>query len=83
MKRFRFLSVFLTVVLLFSLSVPSACAKSSIQDKMSVKAKAALLEDLDSDTVLYAQKADKKIYPASLTKVMTALLVFDAVKRGT
>lgn len=82
MKRFRFLSIILAVVLLLSLTAPTAFAKSSIRDKMSVKAKAALLEDLDSDIVLYDQKADSKVYPASLTKVMTALLVLDAVKGG-
>ena len=82
MKRFRFLSVFLAVILLFSAAAPGASAKSAIQKKMSVKAKVALLENLDTDTVLYAQKADKKIHPASLTKVMTALLTLDAVKRG-
>lgn len=38
--------------------------------------------NLDTDTVLYQQDADKKIYPASITKVMTALLVLDAVDSG-
>lgn len=82
MKRFRFLAIILTISLLFTLMIPTAFAKSAIREQMSVKAKAALLEDLDSDTVLYDQKADAKVYPASLTKVMTALLVLDAVKRG-
>lgn len=83
MKRFRFISIFIACAILISLMMPSAYAKSSsvIKD-MSVKAKAALLEDLDSDHVLYAQKADQKVYPASLTKVMTALLVLDAVDAG-
>ena len=82
MKKIRFLSVILMVVLVLSLACPAASAKSAILDKMSVKAKTALLVDLNSDTVLYAKKAEKKMYPASLTKVMTALLVMDAVKRG-
>ena len=82
MKRFRFISVFLTLAILLSLMMPSASAASSVVKNMSVEARAALLKDLDSDTVLYAQKADEKVYPASLTKVMTALLVLDAVEAG-
>ena len=82
MKRFRFISVFLTLAILLSLMMPSAFAASSVVKNMSVEARAALLKDLDSDTVLYAQKADEKVYPASLTKVMTALLVLDAVEAG-
>ena len=67
MKRFRFISVFLTLAILLSLMMPSAFAASSVVKNMSVEARAALLKDLDSDTVLYAQKADEKVYPASLT----------------
>ena len=47
-----------------------------------VKAKAALLFDMSSGQVLAAQQADKKLEPASLTKLMTAYLVFDALKKG-
>lgn len=82
MKRFRFISLFLTLAIVISLMMPSSYAASSLVKNMSVEARAALLEDLDSDTVLYAQDADKKVYPASLTKVMTALLVFDAIDSG-
>ena len=82
MKNKRILSFFLTIVLLFSLLMPQAYAASDILSGMKVKAKAALLVNLDTDTVLYQQDADKKIYPASITKVMTALLVLDAVDSG-
>lgn len=82
MKKNRFLSVFLALAVLVSMMMPNAYAASSSTKSMTVKAKAALLEDMDSDTVLYAQKADEKIYPASMTKVMTALLVLDAVQAG-
>ena len=82
MKNKRILSFFLTIVLLFSLLMLQAYAASDILSGMKVKAKAALLMNLDTDTVLYQQDADKKIYPASITKVMTALLVLDAVDSG-
>lgn len=41
-----------------------------------------LLFDISNGKVLYAEDADKLWYPASLTKIMTAYVVFDALKRG-
>ncbi len=51
-------------------------------EPIHIDAKAALLVDLDSGTVLYEQNAHDQLPPASLTKVMTALLVLDAVEAG-
>ena len=45
-----------------------------------VAAKAYLLLDLGSDQVLAERSADTQADPASLTKLMTAWLVFDALK---
>jgi D-alanyl-D-alanine carboxypeptidase len=42
----------------------------------------ALLFDATSGRVLYAEDPDAQWYPASLTKIMTAYLVFEALKNG-
>ncbi len=47
-----------------------------------VAAKAYLLMDLTTGQVLAARNPDKPVEPASLTKLMTAYLVFDALKSG-
>ena len=39
--------------------------------------KGALLYDLNSDTIVFAQNADEQLYPASLTKVMTCLMTIE------
>lgn len=39
-----------------------------------------VLYDADNDTVLYSKNADKKCYPASLTKLLTALVALDYAK---
>lgn len=79
MKIRRILSVFLLTVLLVSLTlVPTAYAATSIK----IDAKAALLVDEETGMVLHAQNEHEKLYPASITKVMTALLVFEAIDRG-
>lgn len=43
----------------------------------TVKAKAAVLYEMNTDTMLYAYNADERVYPASLTKVMTCLLALE------
>ncbi|MBQ2274209.1 MAG: D-alanyl-D-alanine carboxypeptidase [Clostridia bacterium] len=42
-----------------------------------VTAKGVLLASLDTGDVLFSRNTDKKMYPASLTKIMTALLVIE------
>ena len=43
----------------------------------SISAGAAILIDASDGTVLYEYNADEKMYPASTTKIMTALVVLD------
>lgn len=42
----------------------------------------ALLFDVQNGATLYAEDVDDQWYPASLTKIMTAYLAFDAVRSG-
>lgn len=44
-----------------------------------LQAKPALVYDLKSDLILYSEDADRLWHPASLTKLMTAYLVFEAL----
>ena len=57
-------------------SVPEDRLLSS-RASFSVAAKAALLIDLNTGRVVYEQDADERIYPASLTKIMTCLLALE------
>ena len=65
---------------------PAATAKepveSEILNSMQVEAAAAILVDVDTGAVLYEYNAQEQRYPASITKVMTALLALEAVDRG-
>lgn len=87
MKTRRFLSVFLLLTLVFSLLAPMAVAAEETAEPPkledpNIKAKAALLVDANTGGVVYAKNEHDELYPASLTKVMTALLVLDAVDAG-
>lgn len=67
-------------VLLTVLIMPEPAA--AVASFAPIQCEAAILVDAATGTVLYEQDADKQILPASTTKVMTALLVFEAVERG-
>ena len=48
----------------------------------NMQAESAILIDLESGAVLFEQDADLVLPPASITKIMTLLLVIEAVERG-
>ena len=78
MKNFRILPLALILCLVLTCFAPAALAL----DDPGLNAQSALLVDLDSGRVLYAKNADERRAPASLTKVMTVLLVLEAVNNG-
>ena len=47
-----------------------------------VKARTAILQDYLSGEILFEKEADYKIYPASMTKIMTSIIAFDYLKSG-
>ena len=78
MKLRRIAALFFALALaLVTLTVPAA----AIED-IEIEATAVLLLDGESEAVLYEENAHARRYPASTTKIMTALLVLEAIDRG-
>jgi len=75
MRLFLFLSLFAHLTLV-------TAAPSLIPAPPRVNAKSYLLIDHNSGYVLAEKNADKRIEPASLTKLMTAYVVFFEISRG-
>ncbi len=48
----------------------------------SIPGKSALLMDVETGTILFEQNAHEKLAPASVTKVMTMLLIMEALDNG-
>ncbi|MGE5703261.1 MAG: D-alanyl-D-alanine carboxypeptidase family protein, partial [Clostridia bacterium] len=63
------------------LSSPVAIASES-QAQMAPQAKSAIMLEVDTGTILYEKNANEKLPPASITKVMTLLLIMEAIERG-
>jgi serine-type D-Ala-D-Ala carboxypeptidase (penicillin-binding protein 5/6) len=59
-----------------------SAAWAQVPQPPEIAARAYLLLDLTSGQVLAAKDPDMRVEPASLTKLMTAYLVFDALKAG-
>ena len=72
----RFLHILLALCLLLPLGA-SAHAQSKKVNKY-----ASIIIDADSLEILHARNIDGARFPASLTKMMTLYLVFDALERG-
>ena len=68
----RIHAVILTLMLALGLLAPTTASAKY----------ASMVIDADSGRVLHATNADTRNYPASLTKIMTLYMVFDALKKG-
>lgn len=80
MKKSKFLPIFLLLALLLTLTPLSAPAAAA--GAPAVSAPNALVLDALSGAALWEKAADRRVYPASTTKIMTALLAVEAVERG-
>ncbi|MFQ5989023.1 MAG: D-alanyl-D-alanine carboxypeptidase family protein [Candidatus Methylomirabilales bacterium] len=73
----RCITLSLILVLLFSFAARGQAPG------FQVDAKAAVVLDVSSGQILFSQNATTRIPPASLAKVMTVYLAYDALKAGT
>ena len=67
----------LLIVVFFNIVTTSYAAK-----KISIDATSSILLDYHTNAVLYEDNADHKIYPASMTKIMTAIVAFELLQKG-
>ncbi len=71
-------SLIFTIILIFSVSVPIIAV-----DAPNVKrSTAALVYCVESDELLWSKDADRRLYPAALTKLMTAVLAAEYSEAG-
>ena len=68
------------ILALFSITGLSVAVHGEVV--LETEAKSVILMEAESGRVLYEQNADEALPPASVTKIMTLLLVMEAVKEG-
>ena len=85
----RFISFLLIFVLIFSpirvsattQPLPDSSSENS-SDTLNLSAASALLMEASTGTILYEKNASTVLPPASITKIMTLILIFDAIEAG-
>jgi len=53
-----------------------------VKAEIEVNASTVILQDFLSREILFEKDADRSIYPASMTKIMTSIVAFDLIKSG-
>ncbi len=79
MKKYPFLSLLLLIPMTLSLLSPVSAAG---KEDLNLFCSYAVLLDANHGEILYDMGANQRAYPASITKVMTALLVMEAIEYG-
>lgn len=77
-KILTIMTILLTLLLVF---VPiHALAQTSETQEILLRSEAAVLMDADSGQILFAKEMQRIMYPASITKVVTAMLALQLAK---
>lgn len=74
MKKF-----FVILVLISCIFIPVVKAEDL---KLAENAKSAILIEATTGTILYEKNSDEKLVPASMTKMMSMLLILEAIEKG-
>ena len=77
----KIVCILVAAILLISTLLPVGAVKITA-DAPELTAKAAMLIELNSGEILFEKDADAKIYPASLTKIMTCLVTLENCTLG-
>ena len=72
--------IFFTILIVSSVILTPLSVSAYEVTGFDINAKAGMLVSLDTGKVLYENNIDEKVYPASITKIMTTLLMLESEK---
>ena len=78
----RLVSIMLTIILLTTLAAPMAFAEEKTGVELADNVRSAILIERDTGKVLYEKNSNEPLPPASMTKIMTMLLIMEALDEG-
>lgn len=79
----KVLCVILCLILVLSiLTIPTYALEQTENNEMIFDCKSAILMEAETGTILYEYNADAALPPASVTKIMTLLLVMEEIEKG-
>lgn len=80
MRKVKKFSLFLSIILLFTTILGALPANAAFTPKFALNSEGVYMVNTDTDIVVVSKNADKKMYPASTTKIMTALIALENIK---
>lgn len=79
----KIVALILSVTMLFSVNVYAEEKQANKEETNQIeKAKSSVLMEASSGTIIKANNENEKLSPASITKIMTMILIFDAIHSG-
>ena len=80
MRKAKNLSIFTAIILLFSTFFTSMPVKAAFTPGFALYSEGVYMVNLDTDIVIVSKNADKRLCPASTTKIMTCLVALANIK---
>lgn len=74
MKKTKLFFIILLIVLFLTIHLP---IYATANDELSLSANSAILIEVNTQKILYEKNATQKMYPASITKILTAIIVIE------
>ncbi len=74
----KFLSIVMSVI-----TMVLVIARPVFADEPDLAAQSAILMEASTGQIIYEKNADESLHPASITKIMTLILIFDAIESGS
>ena len=74
--------IFITM-LLFLLLIPTTLVKAESDLSLAPNAKSVILLEASTGEIIYQRNANEKLHPASMTKMMSMLLIMEAIEKGS
>ena len=81
-KIFSFILCFSILINIFPINVFAENDKIENNDTLNISAKSSILMEATTGKILFENNSDEKLPPASVTKIMTLLLIYEAIETG-
>lgn len=78
----RLVALFMIACMISSFSIPAAFAEENKNTDLVSNVKSAILIERDTGKILYEKNSNEELPPASMTKIMTMLLIMEAIDQG-
>ncbi|MEH7111777.1 D-alanyl-D-alanine carboxypeptidase family protein [Neobacillus niacini] len=78
----RYISLLVIALLVTGVWIPSVSAEETPSTDITSNVRSAILIERDTGQILYEKNSNEELPPASMTKIMTMLLIMEAIDQG-